>query len=170
MRSSTRPNSLLLFLLAFSVTLWLSSLLNVALAQGVATPAEQGFAFGGDAGPATSLRDIFTDEVIIAGLFLVTAPLTSLLKRYVGTHDRATQIVNALVNAVLKGLLPLVAGIVTWPIALSLVIAGLIADRSWYAFLVQTSAKGVRVEEPVLATGTPTLSNSAFDAKRDRIG
>lgn len=35
MRSSTRPNSLLLFLLAFSVTLWVAGFLNGALAQTV---------------------------------------------------------------------------------------------------------------------------------------
>ena len=105
--------------------------------------------------PLDNWRSLLTPDALLAIAFLVTAPLTALLKHYLGTEGTATVIVNVVANALAKGVGLYLTGAATLAFALVSIVLGVITDQAIYRLLVQTSSKGtIRVvDAPVTPTG-----------------
>ena len=95
--------------------------------------------------PLDNWRSLLTPDALLAIAFLATAPLTALLKHYLGTEGTATVVVNVVANALAKGVGLYLTGAATLAFALVSIVLGIITDQAIYRLLVQSSAKGTTV-------------------------
>ena len=106
--------------------------------------------------PLDNWRSLLTPDALLAIAFLATAPLTALLKHFLGTEGTATVIVNVVANALAKGVGLYLTGAATLAFALVSIALGVITDQAIYRLLVQTSVKGA---DKVVAAAVVTASN-----------
>ena len=126
------------------ISLALVFFLVPAYAQGTAPPA-----------PLNDWRSLLTPDAILAIAFLITAPLTALIKHLVGTQDTATVVVNVIANALAKGFGLYLTGAASLAFAVVSIVLGVITDQAIYRLLVQTSTKGAGtvIDTPVTVKG-----------------
>jgi hypothetical protein len=96
--------------------------------------------------PLSDLGQLFTPEVILMLVFVLTMPVTSLVKRWFGLEGATANIVsNVLLNAVGKGLILFATGQATWQFAVVAFVLGVALDKTVYDLL--TKGKSERISE-----------------------
>ncbi|HEX2864487.1 MAG TPA: hypothetical protein VHN99_07950 [Deinococcales bacterium] len=129
------------------VSLFLAFLfMSTAHAQGTPAPT-----------PLSDWRTLLTPDALLAIAFLMTSPLTALLKHLLGSSDNATVVINVIANALAKGVGLYLTNAATLGFALVSIVLGIITDQAIYRLLVQTSTKGAAkvIDVPASTGATP---------------
>ncbi len=88
--------------------------------------------------PLSDVGQLFTPEVILALVFLLTMPLTTLIKHWFRLEgDTANIITNVVLNAIAKGITLVVAGQATWQFAVVAFVLGVALDKTIYDLLTR---------------------------------
>ena len=106
--------------------------------------------------PLADVGQLFTPEIILALVFLLTLPLTTLTKKLFRLEGNTANIVaNVILNAVAKGLVLVSTGQSTIGFALIATVLGIVLDKSIYDLLtrgkqqkIETLEKDILKPEP----------------------
>lgn len=102
--------------------------------------------------PLTNVGQLFTPEIILALVFLLTLPLTTLVKKLFRLEGNTANIVsNVILNALAKGLVLVSTGQSTIGFAIIATLLGIVLDKSIYDLLTQGKQQKIQqLEKDVL--------------------
>lgn len=105
-----------------------------------------------DTPPLSDVGQLFTPEIILMLVFLLTMPLTTLIKRLIDLQGNTANIVtNVILNALAKGVTLIATGQATWQFALMAFILGVALDKTIYDLLTRDKQeKIVQLKKDVL--------------------